>query len=150
VGRRTPLFPGVDVAISVRVQDESEFAVFRTHLERVVSNCGTIRAQIASEALETYQFYQAEERREAYTGYDRPPDLLNIKAEERREGYENITSQDHVWPLIKPQAWTFELGSEGKSKSRVTIDFGWSNDQNDHYLVAYLADTELYHLNVEG
>jgi hypothetical protein len=100
--------------------------------------------------LETYQFYQAEERREAYTGYDRPPDLLNIKAEERSEAYESITSQDHIWPLIKPQEWIFELGSEGKSKSRVIIDFGWSNDQNDHYLVAYLADTELYHLNVEG
>ena len=129
----TPLFPGVDVAISIRAQDESEFAVFRTHLERVVSNCGSIRAQIASEALVTYQFYQAEERSEAY---------------------ENITSQDDIWALIKPQEWIFKLGSlgltlgsKGEFKSRVVIDFGWPND---HYLVAYLADTELCHLEVEG
>ena len=125
----TPLFPGVDVAISVRAQDESEFAVFRTHLERVVSNCGTIRAQIASEALETYRLYQAEERSEAY---------------------ENITSLDHIWPLIKPQKWIFGLGSLGRNlefKSRVIIDFGWPNP---HDLVAYLTDTELLLLHVEG
>jgi len=147
----TPLFPGVDVAISIRAQDESEFAVFRRHLEQVIAHCESIRSEIASEALETCQFYQAEERREAYTGYDRLPDLSNIKA------YENITSQDHIWPLIKPQEWIFELGSLGASlgskgeyKSRVVIDFGWPNDQNDHYLVAYLADTELCHLEVDG
>jgi len=125
----TPLFPEVDVTISIRAQDESEFAVFRAHLERVVSNCRTIRAQIASDALETYQLYQAEERSQAY---------------------ENITSLDHIWPLIKPQKWIFGLGSLGRNlefKSRVIIDFGWPNP---HDLVAYLADTELLLLHVEG
>ena len=125
----TPLFPGVDVAISIRAQHESEFAVFRTHLERVVSSCKTIRDQIASDALETYQFYQAEERNKAY---------------------ENITSQDDIWPLIKPEEWVFAPGSLGRNlafKSRVIIDFGWPNP---HDLVAYLADTELLLLHVEG
>jgi hypothetical protein len=125
----TPLFPGVDVAISIRAHDENEFAVFRTHLEHVVSSCKTIRDQIASDALETYQFYQAEERSKAY---------------------DNITSQDYIWPLIKPQKWIFQLGRLGRNlefKSRVIIDFGWPNE---HDLVAYLADTELLLLHVEG
>jgi len=125
----TPLFPQIDVAITIRARDESEFAVFRTHLERVVRSCTTIRAQIASEAFETYQLYQAEERSKAY---------------------ENIISQDYIWPLIKPQKWIFQTGSLGRNlefKSRVIIDFGWPNE---HELVAYLADTELVLLHVEG
>src|SRR5262245_17586096 len=50
-----PLFPAVDVAISIRTQDESEFAVVRRHLEQVIAHCESIRSEIASEALETCQ-----------------------------------------------------------------------------------------------
>jgi hypothetical protein len=79
--------------------------------------------------LETYQLYQAGELSEAH---------------------ENITSQDYIGPLTKPQKWIFELGRLGKNleiKSRVIIDFGWPNELD---LVAYFADTELALLHVEG
>src|SRR5262249_11378742 len=74
----------------------------------------------------------------------------SIKPKSAARPYENITSLDHIWPLIKPQKWIFGLGSLGRNlefKSRVIIDFGWPNP---HDLVAYLADTELLLLHVEG
>ena len=123
---RTPLFPEIDLAIIIEAQDENEFAVFRRHLEQVTVHCESIRSEIASAALETYRMYQ--------------------DAEKDRETYEDISSRNGIWPLVKPLKWYFSLG-EKEYKSRVVIDFGWPND---HYLVAYLADTELYLLNAEG
>ena len=123
---RTPLFPDIDVAIFINAQDENAFAALRRHLEQVIGHCGAIRSEIASEALETYRMYQDAERDTQF--------------------YEDITSQDAIWPLIKPLKWHFELGNRDY-KSRVIIDFGWPND---HYLVAHLADAELYHLDVQG
>ena len=123
---RTPLFPEIDLAISIKARDESEFAELRTHLERVVANSGSIRSEIASEALKTYQLYQEEEG--------------------DTNAYADITSQDGIWPLIRPLQWDFEPDKK-HFKSRVVIDFGWPNP---HDLVAYLADTELYLLDVEG
>jgi hypothetical protein len=125
---RTPLFPEIDLAISIMAQNEEEFAGLRNHLGQVTAHCESIRSQIANEALETYKFYKEESEAAGDTAT-----------------YSEITSRDRIWPLVKPLKWIFESGKE--FKSRVVIDFGWPND---HYLVAYLADTELYHLDVQG
>ncbi len=123
---RTPLFPGIALAVSLRARDEKEFEFCREHLEQVIENCASIRSQIASQALETYHLYQAEEG--------------------DREPYAEITSEEGVWPLIKPEAWFFQPGQKD-FKSRVVIDFDWPNP---HCLVAYLADTGLHLLDVDG
>jgi hypothetical protein len=123
---RTPLFPEIDLAISIRARDEKEFEVCRGHLEQVISNSATIRSHIASQALETYHMYQAEEG--------------------DKEPYAEIISEEGIWPLIKPQEWLFQPGQK-EFTSQVVIDFGWPNP---HYLVAYLADTDLYLLDVDG
>jgi len=123
---RTPLFPEIDLPISIGASDEHEFSVCRGHLERVAANCDSIRSQIACEALKTYQMYR--------------------EAEGDAVPYADIHSQDRIWPLLKPREWRFEPGGH-EFKSRVIIDFGWPND---HGLTAYLTDTELYQLAVEG
>jgi hypothetical protein len=123
---QTPLFPQIDLAVSVKARDQKEFEVCRWHFGQVISNSASIRSQIASEALETYHFYQ--------------------KAEGDKKVYAEISSEEGIWPLIKPQEWLFCPGQK-EFTSQVVIDFGWPNP---HYLVAYLADTELYQLDVNG
>jgi hypothetical protein len=68
------------------------------------------------------------------------------EAEGDTKPYENITSEDDVWPLLKPREWEFETNTI-EYTSQVIIDFGWPNP---HFLVAYLTDTELYVLDVDG
>jgi hypothetical protein len=112
--------------VSLRAQDDNEFALLRRHLEQVVAHGGAIRSQLAGEALQTYRLYRAEAQ--------------------DTEAYPDVASEADVWPLITPTTWHFELGNAG-FKSRVIIDFGWPNP---HALVAYLADTALYLLDVQG
>lgn len=123
---RSPLFPETDLPISIKASDEDQLALFRRHLAQVVAHADTLRAQIASEALATYQAYQ--------------------EAEGDTEPYETIATPEEIWPLIRPREWRFEITAV-EYTSHVVLDFGWPNP---HFLVAYLADAELYQLDVAG
>jgi hypothetical protein len=123
---RTPLFPETALRISVKARDEVELTTLRRHLAQIVAHAEQIRSQIAHEAFETYRLYREEEG--------------------EAKAYADITLPDAIWPLIKPVKWEFALGSS-HHKSRVEIKFGWPNP---HYLGAYLDDTALYALEVEG
>jgi hypothetical protein len=120
------LFPQFVVTVWILAADEHEWTEHRGHFQQVESHADIIRKQIEAEAFETFKVYEGEEG--------------------DRFDYPQIQSPGAMWSLLKPIEWTF-VRTNKNFKSRVLLECSWPNP---HDLVAYLDDSELYHLNVEG